>query len=77
MKVEQIDANGNFLHNNNLANFMWNKDSINVPSSQFADIDQTQAKGSRVRKEYNIHDGQSTQAGRPLTRSNQRRPVSR
>ena len=50
---------------------MWNKDQKPIEVAEGANSN----RGSRVRKEYNIHDG--TTIIRPLTRSNQRRPVSR
>lgn len=66
-----------FLHNNNLANFMWNKDSSKlIGGGEQGQEESNRGAGSRVRREYNIHDG-SANAVRPLTRSNQRRPVSR
>lgn len=57
-----------FLHNNNLASFMWNREGSGQE-------DESHREGQRAKREFNIHDG-STNA-RPLTRSNQRRPVSR
>eukprot|EP00347_Sterkiella_histriomuscorum_P018479 403345363 len=63
-----------FIQNSNLANFIWNKDG---PKLETQDQQSNRGNNSRVRREYNIHDGSTGTAIRPITRSNQRRPVSR
>ena len=49
---------------------MWNRQGSGVEEESHRE-----GAGQRAQKEFNIHDGPAN--ARPLTRSNQRRPVSR
>ncbi|CDW78577.1 UNKNOWN [Stylonychia lemnae] len=69
-----------FIQNNNLANFMWNSSTNDNTEPVTGKINQREIlskQGNRPMREYNLLEGSNQPQGRPMTRSNQRRPVSR